>query len=181
MPVAASQGPSRIVRLDSTTDRTHMSPVWPLCFKYTGPVFGNGFVAHVELSGRVLAIQETDGVWFNGVTPAAIAVSAATLKDAGPVHRDAMTKVFIDFAEESKTFEEFEAKVQAFYDQGDDDLKEWKNAVARINAGLEAIPEGLRRCKDPEIYLKVTRRQMDQVTPADNPLLQTNPDYASAA
>ncbi len=160
-----------------------MSPAWPLCFKYTGPVMGKGFMAHIELYGRVLAIQETDGVWFNGVTPAAIAVGAPTLADAGPVHRDALTKVFIDIAEESDSFDEFERKMHEFFDAEDGELAEWNAAVARVADGKEAVPDGLPRCKDPYIGLKVTRRSTEQVTPADNPLLhrEQNPDYASAA
>lgn len=148
-----------------------MSPVWPLCFKYTGAVLGNGFIAHIELTGRVLAIQDTDGVWLNGVTPAAIAVSAPTIVEACPVHREALTRIFIDFAQESANFDAFEAHVREFFNQGDDEINDWNDAVARIESGKETIPEGLKRCPNPEVALKVTRRTMEQLTPADNPLL----------
>src|SRR3990170_3436869 len=42
---------------------------WPLCFTYNGSVIGKGFVAHVDLCGRLLAIPEADGVWMHGVNP----------------------------------------------------------------------------------------------------------------
>ena len=55
---------------------------WPLCFTYAGSVIGNGFLAHVDLCGRLLAVPEADGVWLYGVNPAAVAVGAPTLSDA---------------------------------------------------------------------------------------------------
>lgn len=157
------------------------SPVWPLCFKYTGPVLGNGFIAHIELTGRLLAILETDGVWLNGITPAAMAVTAQTLEAASPIHRDALTKIFIDFAQESKTFEEFEAQVKEFFWAEDDEINDWKSAVGRIESGQETIPEGLKRCPDPEIGIKVIRRSMEQLTPADNPLIHRETQQLFAA
>ena len=159
-----------------------MSPVWPLCFKYTGSVLGKGFIAQIELCGRVLAIQDVDGVWLNGVTPAAMAVTAPTISAACPVHRDALTKIFIDFAQESANFEEFEVCLREFFEQADDEIDEWNAAVARIEAGKETIPEGLQRCPNPEVGLKVNRLKMEQVTPADNPLVhRENQELYAAA
>ena len=159
-----------------------MSPAWPLCFKYTGTVIGKGFIAHIDLCGRVLAIQDTDGVWLNGVTPAAMTVSAPTIALACPVHRDALTKIFIDFAEEAETFEEFDAQLREFFEQEDGEINDWNDAVARIEAGKETLPEGLQRCPNPDVSLKVTRRSMEQVTPADNPLVhRENQELYAAA
>jgi len=45
------------------------SAAWSLMFTYAGPVFGKGFLAQVELRGRLLASPETDGVRSDGVNP----------------------------------------------------------------------------------------------------------------
>ena len=51
---------------------TVKSIAWPLIFTYAGPVFGKGFLAQVELCGRLLAVPEIEGVWLDGVNPEAL-------------------------------------------------------------------------------------------------------------
>lgn len=156
---------------------------WPLCFTYAGSVIGKGFVAHVDLCGRLLAVPEADGVWLHGVNPAAVAVGAPTLSDANLALRDTLTKTFIDFASESRDFDAFKSKVEAFYNAQDDDADEWQIAVEQIKAGAMQVPEGVRRCPDPHLYVKVSQKTMAQLTPADNPLVhrETQPSLSSAA
>lgn len=156
---------------------------WPLCFTYAGSVIGKGFVAHVDLCGRLLAVPEADGVWLHGVNPAAVAVGAPTLSDANLALRDTLTKTFIDFASESGDFDAFKSKVEAFYNAQDDDADEWQIAVDQIKAGVMEVPEGVRRCPDPDLYVKVSQKTMAQLTPADNPLVhrETQPSLSSAA
>lgn len=123
-----------------------MSVQWPLCFKYTGSIAGTGFIAHIDLCGRVLADQSAEGVWLYGVTPAAIAVSADTLVKAVQEHRESLTKVFIDFAQEADGFASFNTRVHAFFDEADDQRADWDAAVARMQATNETGPDGLKRC-----------------------------------
>ena len=118
---------------------------WPLCFTYAGSVIGKGFVARVDLCGRLLAVPEVEGVWLYGVSPAAVAVGAPTLSDANLELRDILTKTFIDFANESDTFGAFKAKVEGFYNATDDDAAEWQAAVDSIKAGTTSVPEGVHR------------------------------------
>jgi hypothetical protein len=143
---------------------------WPLCFTYTRSVIGTGFLAHVAFCGRTLAVPEPDGVWLYGVNPGAVAVGGANLAEAHKALHEALTKVLIDFAEQSTTYDEFSDKVLAFYNQTDEDLSVWETAVNNIKAGQVQPPDGIRRCPDPDLYVKVEPKRLDQLTPADNPL-----------
>ena len=156
---------------------------WPLCFTYAGSVIGNGFVARVDLCGRLLAVPEVEGVWLYGVSPAAVAVGAPTLSDANLELRDILTKTFIDFANDSETFAAFKVKVEEFYHATDDDAAEWQAAVDSIKAGTTPVPEGVRRCPDPDLYVRVSEKTIAQLTPADNPLVdrEAPPALSSAA
>lgn len=143
---------------------------WPLCFTYTRSVIGNGFIAHVAFCGRTVAVPESDGVWLYGVNPGAIAVGGANLAESHKMLHEALTKVLIDFSEQSADFDAFKASVEAFYNQTDDDLSVWEQAVQGIKAGQVQPPDGIRRCPDPELYVKVVPKKIEQLTPADNPL-----------
>ncbi len=156
---------------------------WPLCFTYVGSVIGKGFVAHIDLCGRLLAIPEADGVWMHGVNPGAVAVGAPTLSDANLLLRDTLTKTFIDFANEAADFDGFKARVEAFYNESDADDDEWLAAVEQIKSGATPVPEGVRRCPDPVLYVKVSQKTIAQLTPADNPLVfrEAQPSLSSAA
>ncbi len=129
---------------------------WPLCFTYAGSVIGNGFLARVDLCGRLLAVPEADGVWLHGVNPAAAAVGAPTLSEANLAFREVLTKVFIDFAKDAETFDAFKARVEAFYHASDEDAVEWQAAVDQIKAGNMPVPEGIRRCPDPDLFVSVS-------------------------
>jgi len=157
---------------------------WPLCFTYTRSVMGKGFLAHVAFCGRTLAVMETDGVWLHGVNPGAIAVGGGSLADAHKALHEALTKTLIDFAEAAATYDAFEAAVDAFYHETDADLQEWEEEVARIKDGRTAPPDGLRRCPDPELYVRVRAMRIEQLTPDDNPLSlrdATADDFGAAA
>lgn len=156
---------------------------WPLCFTYNGSVIGKGFVAHVDLCGRLLAIPEADGVWMHGVNPGALAVGAPTLSDANLLVRDTLTKTFIDFANEAADFDGFKTRVEAFYNESDEDADGWQAAVEQIKSGATPVPEGVRRCPDPVLYVKVSQKTIAQLTPADNPFVfrEAQPSLSSAA
>jgi len=155
----------------------------PLCFTYAGSVIGKGFVAHVDLCGRLLAIPEADGVWLHGVSPAAVAVGAETLPEANLELRDILTRTFIDFANDSDTFAAFKVKVEEFYHATDDDAAEWQAAVDSIKAGTTPVPDDIRRCPDPDLYVRVSEKTYAQLTPADNQLVyrEAQPALSSAA
>jgi hypothetical protein len=149
-----------------------MSTVWPLCFRYTSPIIGRRFVSHIDICGRLIAAPELDGTWLYGVNPGALAASGKTLADAYSEMRDTLTTTFVTFAQEASSFEDFKASVETYFNATDDDLADWEAAVEQIRSGHAPVPQGLRRCPDPEVSVKVTLRAYEQLTPADNPVNQ---------
>ena len=55
---------------------------WPLLFTFQQKVYGNGFLANVVAHGSVLASQEEEGVWMDGVQPADLSVGGEDIYDA---------------------------------------------------------------------------------------------------
>lgn len=145
---------------------------WPLIFKYHAPILGNGYIALVELQGRLLARPEADGqIWLDGVNPGALALGAPSLKTANLELHSALTAVFVDIAETSPAFDEFkQAASKFFYDCDEDTVAEWKSCVEKIQSGEVAGPDGL------PVYsaltpatITVTLKSVEDLTPGDNP------------
>jgi len=161
---------------------TVKSAAWPLLFTYNGPVFGNGFLSYVELCGKLLAVQETEGVWLEGVNPGAFAIGATTLEKASQTLPEALTKVFVDFAETTDSFEAFKRTVEDFYEATDPETTSaWDRAVEAVRDGLMPVPEGLLRKPGWKCFVRVTERSLDQLTPRDNPPIVFNRQLAAAA
>lgn len=150
------------------------SHAWPLLFTHRGIILGNGFLADIELHGRILARAEADGVWIDGVNPAAIALGAATLNDTHAELRSTLARVFIDFAEQTRTFEEFKARAEAFFHETDDEsARAWTAAVEAVRAGLMLVPDGIqRRDAASPLFITVTPKPLEAVTPKDNQIVQ---------
>ena len=163
------------------------SSVWPLLFKHQGTILGKGFLADIEIHGRLLATPEADGVWIVGVNPGAISLGAATLNDTHAELRSTLAKVFIDFAEQTDNFDEFKACVEAFFNETDPDTqREWDEAVEAIRAGRVSGPDGVpRQDANAPRYIKVTPKPVEAVTPKDNNIVQEESQdayyYAKAA
>ena len=155
---------------------------WPLFFSYRSPIVGRGFLAEVELLGRVLATAGDD-VWLEGVNPGAFAVEAASLDVAGAALRTALTNVFIDMAADADA-REFERRVDAFFNARDDDaFAEWREAVESIRRGGRGAPELPRFSAETPIEVRVTTKPGADLMPEDNPMLThaTMPALAKAA
>lgn len=159
-----------------------MSLIWPLCFTYYGNIIGRGFVANVNLCGRVIAIPENEGTWLYGVNPAGVAVPGKNIAEANSELRDTLTRVFVDFIEEANDFDAFKARVEEFFNATDEE-EAWLDAVEKIRSGAVQVPEGMKRCPDPDIFVRVTLKAVEQLTPDDNPisLKETQPALAAAA
>lgn len=144
---------------------------WPLAFCFSHPVIGNGFLAAVQIHGRLLAEVESEGVWLYGVNPGAIAASGRTLADANRAIGTTLARVLFDMAAEAPSFDAFKATVVAFFEQTDEDLAAWTEAVARIRSGeTRDLPSDLPRLDDPLVQVRVeARRRIDDLRPTDNP------------
>jgi hypothetical protein len=167
---------------------TATSLAWPLFFKHHGTLLGKGFLADIEIQGRLLARPEADGVWIDGVNPGAIAFGGATLNETHAGLRDTLARIFVDFAEQTFSFEEFKAMVEHFFNESDEEtLREWDAAVAAVRAGMPG-PDGVQR-KDANAasYIRITQKPVEAVTPKDNTIVQQESEdalyaaYAQAA
>jgi len=156
----------------SNIDRT--SHAWPLFFKHHGTILGKGFLADIEIHGRLLARPEADGVWIDGVSPGAIALGAATLNDTHVELRATLARVFVDFAEQTSGFEEFKARVEQFFNESDEESEqEWNSAVDAVRAGRVPGPDGVpKQDANTAGYVKVTPKPVEDVTPKDNTIVQ---------
>lgn len=144
---------------------------YPLFLSYKSAIIGNGFVAEITATGRLLATVEAEGWWLYGVNPGGIAAEGRSLDDAHTAMRESLRLVFVDFAQESPTFEEFKARVSAFFYETDDEtVGEWQEAVTLIRAAQSAPNTmGLpRRQAETEPAITVILRPSEQLTPAMN-------------
>ena len=156
------------------TQHDQESIAWPLIFSYRGTILGQGFLADINLQGRVLANPESAGVWVYGVNPGAIAVSAPTLDATNIELRNTLTRLFIDFAREAGTFEEFKVAVERFVAESDPiSENEWQTARAAVKEGRVAVPSDLLKdTSEAQSFVQVTQKSIDTVTPQDNLLVQ---------
>jgi hypothetical protein len=182
----ASRALTTTTTMTKTNERETKPTMWPILFRYKGPVIGKGFIADIELCGRLLAEVEADGVWLYGVNPGAFAVEAQTIAQASTAVTKSLTAVFVDFAEEMGTFETFKAEVERFFKETDRDTQQdWLEAVQAVRSGvLRALP-GLpvKSTKKARFHVTVTNRPVDTLTPDDNRLSleEERPTLAAAA
>ncbi|HUO57902.1 MAG TPA: hypothetical protein VMV05_06965 [bacterium] len=91
---------------------------YPLIFKFKDMIAGPGFLAGVQIEGRVLMVEEKeDGVsewWLNGVSPGGIAQEGATPQEAYLNFREFFRGVLEDLAVSTGNFVEFQKSVNNF-------------------------------------------------------------------
>ncbi len=91
---------------------------YPLIFKFKDMIAGPGFLAGVQIEGRVLMVEEKeDGVsewWLNGVSPGGIAQEGATPQEAYLNFREFFRGVLEDLAVAAGNFNEFQKSVDSF-------------------------------------------------------------------
>ena len=106
---------------------------WPLWFTHRGVTVGRGFVAGVEITGRLVAHHDSTGVWLEGVTPAGLVVDAgaSAIEELQPLVRETLVSALNVFAEDAGTYREFRDAVRAFLNTTDETaLREWHRSVA---------------------------------------------------
>ena len=140
---------------EPTTDlRDH-----PILIVLQDTVSGDGFMARITVSGRTVMRREEDGKWWMyGVRPAAIAESGENIEDAFLRFRNRYKAILFDFAQESRTFEDFASQVERFFNENDADNEDerlWENALATIRRGT---------CDPPTPFANLPRR-----APESNP------------
>lgn len=115
---------------------------YPLVFRFREPVEGKGFLAGVDICGRVLAVHEADGSWWlYGVKPGAIAEGAESAEAALVRFVNALRLYLWSAAADAPAFAAFEGEVRRFFNQDDDvEVARWDAALAAIRSG-KLVPE----------------------------------------
>lgn len=152
----------------------------PIMLTLQDSISGNGFFARITMSGRTLMRQEDGKWWMFGVRPAAIAASGENIDEAFRNFRASYKQILIDTAQESKTFEEFEAEVRKFFEEKDADNEDeglWEAALAAVRRGCCEPPAPFSRLprqlpeKNPS-FIKVERVDAEakdvRLTPSEN-------------
>lgn len=142
-------------------EHTNMPKHIPLLFTYRDRVGGSGFMADVTSKGRVLGVEEEEGeVWIYGVQPGGLAASGPDPKAALEAFRETFTKILRDLADEARTFEEFRAAVQGFFNAINEPTEcEWRQAVDDVRSGKLNIPGVRSENADGERFVLVEQQQ----------------------
>lgn len=100
-----------------------------LLFTFLDKVEGAGYLAAVEVHGRVLAEEEDGEWWMYGVNPGGLAALGKTRPEAYAEFRSSLMKVLFDLATEARDFYAFRAAAREFFDQTDKvTVDEWNAA-----------------------------------------------------
>jgi hypothetical protein len=107
----------------------------PLFFTFRRVIFGNGFAAEVNVPrGRAILVEEHDGIWAYGVNPGGVAAGGESLPEAHADFVLRLLSVFVDLANDAKSFAEFKTGAEKFF-AGSARQDEWKEAVNAVRAG----------------------------------------------
>ena len=143
---------------------------WPLWFTHRGVTLGRGFIAKVELTGRLVAHQGSTGVLLEGVTPAGLVIDAgaSTVDEVQPLVRETLVGTLDALAKDAATFGEFRDAVHAFLSTTDETaIEEWRDAVERVRRTDER-PDGLDVWSaDREASVTVVEMAVEDLTPVE--------------
>ena len=125
-----------------------MTTHYPVLFTFRDVIIGDGYVAHVEASGRFVIEDKGTGedVWISGVNPGGLAAKGTSQKEAAEAFRSSYRTVLIDLAEESIDFNTFKSQVETFYRSTCKATEQdWQEAVIRVRNGpCEATHKTIR-------------------------------------
>lgn len=119
--------------------------VTPFFFKFRDAIFGHGFVATIETTGRALCEREDGEFVVAGVEPGGLAVGGPTLDAALHAFRQTFRGILMDIAAEAPNFDEFSAEVRRFVHQtAPATLAEWDRAVQLARGHADRAPDVAR-------------------------------------
>ncbi|QQR74271.1 MAG: hypothetical protein IPJ17_01355 [Holophagales bacterium] len=148
----------------------------PLFFNHRGYIAGNGFLAHVAISGKCLRIVEEDGeVSFCGVKPGGVVGVGQTVAEARSEFLESIKLAVFDLAAEAVDFEDFKRRVEEFVGYASEAFRpDWDAAVADVRAGRSDDGEGMRRIRaETDAEVEVRFVQGDASRSAGVPLVLT--------
>ena len=120
--------------------------VVPFFFRFRDQIFGHGFVALVETTGRAMCEkEETGGFTIAGVEPGGVAASGETCEAALHEFRQTFRMVLMDIATEAPTFDAFHSEVRRFiHETSSATLTDWARAVEAARHAADRVPDVAR-------------------------------------
>ncbi len=147
----------------------------PIMITLQDTISGDGFLAKITMSGRTLMRQDGGKWWMYGVRPAAIAESGCTIDEAFLRFRQTYKEVLFDIAQDSKSYDEFRAEVERFFNESDADEQAWENALRAIRSANVAPPEPFSKlprqspdARPPRIEVERLDGQIKRFVASDN-------------
>lgn len=149
----------------------------PLFFRYRDVIFGRGFAATIETTGRALCVREDDEFVMAGVEPGGMAASGATRELAQDAFRKMFTTILFDIAAEEETFDAFKTAVERFVHQTSPAVvDEWNRAVVLSRQAVGADVDVPRQPADMPASVAIVHTEL---APAQNVL--SEPEHLVAA
>lgn len=154
---------------------------YPVMFTVRDAISGNGFLAGVTMSGRVVMREEDGKWWVHGVRPGGITASGGTPMEAFTHFRQSYKNVLFDLSDGSNSYEEFNREVEALYFQTNEVEDEcWEAAFKKMRSGgtptegfFSNLPKEAPETR-PTVYTVVRLDQHAHYQASDN-----IPDYCS--
>lgn len=142
--------------------------VIPFFFRFRDQIFGHGFVALVETTGRAMCETEPSGEFtVAGVEPGGLAASGDTCEAALQAFRQTFRMVLMDIATEAPTFEAFHAEVRRFiHETSPATLADWATAVEAARVVADRTP-GVARVR-PDMPVSVAVSCSTDLVPQQN-------------
>lgn len=149
----------------------------PLFYKYRDVVFGRGFAATIETTGRAVCVREDDEFVMAGVEPGGMAVGGATREEAQEAFRRNFTMILFDIAAEEETFEAFRSAVERFvHETSPSVIDEWNHAVTTSRLAVGADVDVPRQHANMPACVTIVHTEL---APAQNIL--SEPEHLVAA
>ncbi len=156
----------------------------PLLFTFRDAISGDGFLAGVTLSGRILVVEEDGKWWVYGVRPGAIAESGDSPQEALIHFRNRYKEVLFDVADEYRTFDEFRGEVERFFYEPDpEEERRWDNALTELRSKnlvpptlLSELPRVSPETRPSQITVEQLNLPNRRFMPTDN-----TTDYSAIA
>lgn len=129
---------------------------YPILFARRELIEGNGFVAGVSVSGRLLLTEEEGETWVEGVNPGGIAARGDSPSEALAEFCSEYRVVLFDIADGAPSFDAFKAEVERFFNGASPTIaEEWERAVEDVREGKVDADWLSKRSADSPVSIQV--------------------------
>ena len=132
----------------------------PLLFTFRDAISGDGFLAGITMSGRILLTEEDGKWWVYGVRPGSIAEAGESPQESLVRFRNRYKEVLVDIAGEYRRFDDFKREVERFFYEPDlEEERRWDTALTGLRSDCADVATLL-----PELPREVPERRPSQIT-----------------